>query len=163
MQEVTYHNSTGLSTRIGLYENNSLKYVDAEAKEISKYEFGTRDYNPYDRHNICKNHCARVYYPWIHGAFHWANEDPWRYCYNHSKLNEPVNIATKWKASLQAITSHEATTIETISNKLMQDKGKRKIFENPKADQSYKFKEVPLIEKEALESEAKRKECIKRA
>lgn len=83
-----------------MYEIKSLKDADAEAKEIVKFEFETRDYNQYDPREICKNHYARVYYPWIHMACHWVEEDPWRYCYNYSKLNELVNIATKWKASL---------------------------------------------------------------
>ena len=91
MQEVSYHLSTGLLTRlhrkkkapwptlplqIWLYEIKSLKDVDVEAKEILKFEFGIKDFNLYDTHGICKNHCVKVYYPWIHGTFHWHEEDP---------------------------------------------------------------------------------------
>lgn len=45
----------------------------------------------------------------------------------------------------------------------MHDKGKRKIVENPEAEQSYKMREDPIIEKEALQAEAKREQWIKRA
>jgi len=78
--------------------------VDVEAKEIAKLEFDTKDFNPYDPHGNCKYHCAKVFYPWIQRTCHWVEEDPWRYCYNYSKLNEPVNIATTWKFALQEAT-----------------------------------------------------------
>lgn len=91
MQEAAYHLSTGLSAglhrkkkspwttlplRIGLYEIKSLKDVDANAKEIVKFEFDTKDFNLYDRCGIYKNHCVKVYYPWIHRTCDWAEEDP---------------------------------------------------------------------------------------
>jgi len=103
MQEVSYHIYIVLSTRLhktkkapwsdlplrnGLCEIKSLKDEDVEAKDLKKFEFGTEDYNPYNPHYICKNHCAKVYCPWIHGTFHWEKEDHWRYYYNSSKLNE---------------------------------------------------------------------------
>ena len=47
---------------IGLYYIKSLKDVDFEAKEIVEFEFGTKDFNPYDHHSICKEHCTRVYF-----------------------------------------------------------------------------------------------------
>jgi len=115
IQEVAYHISTRLSTRIhkrkkapwpslllwiGLYEIQSLKDADAEAKDIKKFEFFTKIFNPYDPHCICMNHCVKVYYPWIHGPCHWPEEDPWRYCYNSSRLNQSINMAIEWKASL---------------------------------------------------------------
>lgn len=53
-----------------LYEMKRLKDVDVEAKEILKFEFGTKDFNLYDPHGIFKNHCAKFYYPWIHNTFH---------------------------------------------------------------------------------------------
>jgi len=87
----------------------------------------------------------------------WAKEDPWRCCYNYSNLNELVNIATTWKFALQEATPQEAITIASISRKLVQDNGKRKIAENLEAEKSYKFKADPLIEKETLVVEAKRK------
>lgn len=40
-----------------------------------------------------------VQHPWIHGACHWPKEDPWRYCYHFSRLNELVNIAVEWLES----------------------------------------------------------------
>lgn len=99
MQEVSYHLYTWLSSGVHrkkkapcpalpllfrLYESKSLKYVDFVAKEILKFEFSTKDSNPYDTHGIFKNHYAKAYYPWIHATFHWYEEDPWRYCYNAS-------------------------------------------------------------------------------
>lgn len=85
MQEVSYHLSTWLSTGlhkkkkgpwpilpllIKLYEIKNLKDVDVEAKEILKFKFKTKYFILYDPHNICKNHYARLYYPWIHETFH---------------------------------------------------------------------------------------------
>lgn len=119
MQEIIYHISIGLPVRlhksnkapwstlplwIGLYKIKCLNDAYVEAEEIKKYEFGNKDYNSYDPYEIFKNHCARVYYPWIHGACHWEEEDPWRYCYNHSNLNEPVSISIEWNTTLQATT-----------------------------------------------------------
>lgn len=125
MQEVSYHLSIWLSTglhrkkkapwmalplRIRLYKIKSLKNADAEAKEIVKFELDNREFNPYDPHGICKDHCARVYFPWIHEACLWLEGDPWRYCYNASKLCEWVSIAIAWKAALQIAVAPEATT-----------------------------------------------------
>lgn len=62
-----------------------MKFVDVEAKEIVRFEFGTKYFNPYDPHNICKDH--EILLSWISGAFHWLEEDPWRYCHNASRLN----------------------------------------------------------------------------
>jgi len=91
MQEVAYHISTGLSAGlhrrkkapwptlsfwIGFYETHTLKDVDVEAKELKKFLFGTKSFNLYYPHCICKSHCAKVYYPSIHGACHWSEEDP---------------------------------------------------------------------------------------
>jgi len=39
---------------------------------------------------------VRVKHPWIHRACHWPKEDPWRYYYHFSKLNELVSIAIGW-------------------------------------------------------------------
>jgi len=67
MQEVSYHISIGLLVgihmrkkapwptlplRIGLYEIQSLKDVDAKVEDLKKFEFGTNDFNPYDPHCI---------------------------------------------------------------------------------------------------------------
>lgn len=94
MQEVSYYISIGLSTGlhmkkkapwpfiplwIGLYEIMGLKDADVEGKDLEKFEFGTKDYNMYNPHYIFMNHCVKVYYPFINGAFDWAEEDRWRY------------------------------------------------------------------------------------
>jgi len=75
MQEVSYHISIGLSTRlhrkkkaswptlmlrIRLYEMRNFKHVDVEAEEVKKYPFDARSYNPYDTHCFVKDHCVRV-------------------------------------------------------------------------------------------------------
>lgn len=85
MQEVAYHISTWLSTvlhrrkkaplpthplRIGLYETRTLKDADVEAGDLKKFGFRTKSLNPYDPHCICKNHCVKVYFPWVHRACH---------------------------------------------------------------------------------------------
>lgn len=85
MKEVSYHFSIGLSSglhgkkkarwptfplRIRLYEINNLKDVDVEAKDIFRFRFNTKDINLYDPHGICKNHCVKVYYSWIHGTLY---------------------------------------------------------------------------------------------
>lgn len=107
MQEVAYHTLTGLSTRlyrkkkahwptlplwIGCYEIQSLKNTEAEMEEFNRFTFNTRSFNPYDPHYVAKDHCMRVYHPWIHSTCHWPKEDPWRYRYNSSRLNEPDKV-----------------------------------------------------------------------
>lgn len=93
MQEVSCHISIGLSVRphrrkktpwpslplqFELYEIWFLNDVDDKAKSLENFEFDTKDYSLYDPHCICKNHCAKVYDPWIHKTFHWVENDPWR-------------------------------------------------------------------------------------
>lgn len=74
-----------------------------------------------------------------------------------SRFNEPVSRVVEWKAALQAATPQEAeTTTITVTRKLMKDICKRKIFESAKVDQSYKFKKGPLVERVALEIDAKK-------
>ncbi len=129
MQEVSYHLSIGLLAglhrkkkapwpsfplRIGLYDIKSLKDVYVEAKEIVKFNFETKDFNLYYLHGIYKDHCVRVYFSWIHRACHWPEEDPWRYCYNASKIHETVSIETTWKAALQIAATLEATRTTKI-------------------------------------------------
>lgn len=102
MLEVSYHISVGLSTtlyqkkkapwptlllRIGLYEIHNFKHADVEAEEIIKYSFDTQSFNPYDLHYFVKDHYTRVQFQWIHGAFHWVEEDPLRYFYSFSRPN----------------------------------------------------------------------------
>jgi len=103
MQGVAYHISARLTARlhrkkksswttlplsIGLYEIRCFKNVDFEAEQMKKYPFDLRSYNPYDLHCLVKDHCTRVQFNWIHGAFHWAEEDPWRYFYSFSRPNK---------------------------------------------------------------------------
>ncbi len=40
-----------------------MKYADVEAEDLKKFGFNTNNFDPYDPHYICKNHCAKVYYP----------------------------------------------------------------------------------------------------
>jgi len=68
----------------------------------------------------------------------------------------------EWKASLQATTLPEETITTTVSNKPIEDKGKRKSIESVEAEQSYKFKECPLVERLALEIDVKRQHCERR-
>lgn len=49
-----------------------------------------------------------------------------------------------------------------MSRKSAQDKGKRKMGESAKVEQSYKFKEDPLAERVDLEIEAMRWQCDRR-
>ena len=49
-----------------------------------------------------------------------------------------------------------------MRNKPAQDKGKRKISESIEANQSYNFREDPLVEKVALDIEVKKLECERR-
>lgn len=82
-----------LPLQIGLYEIKNFKVSNVKEKEIVKFSFGTQDFNLYDLGGICKDQCVRVYFPWIGGAFHWLEEDPWRICYNASKICELVTLA----------------------------------------------------------------------
>lgn len=59
-------------------------------------------------------------------------------------------MAMEWKEALQEATPQEVATIVVVSNKLAQDKGKRKIVESAEVEQSYKFIKYPLVEKVAL-------------
>lgn len=70
MQEVSYHISAGMSTRlhrkkkdpwstlslwIGLYEIHHLKHVGVEIEEIKKCHFHIQSFNLYELHCIVKN------------------------------------------------------------------------------------------------------------
>ena len=48
------------------------------------------------------------------------------------------------------------------NKKHVQDKGKRKIFESTKTEQSYKFKEDPLVERVDLNIESNRQQRNRR-
>jgi len=105
----------------------------------------------------------RVYFSWINGEFHWPEEDPWRYWYNDSILNELVSIARTLEVSSQTTTVPEATSIATTGSNPMQSRGKRNIVENKEGEQSCKMKAYYIITKEALEVKAKREQQMRRA
>lgn len=58
-----------LPLRIRLCKIKSLKDAYAKDQEILNFNFGRKVFNLYDPHNICENHCAKVYSPWIHETF----------------------------------------------------------------------------------------------
>jgi len=126
--------------------------VDVEAKQMKKYPFELRSYNPYDPYCLVKDHYVRVQFNWIHGACHWVEEEPWRYCYSFSRPNDHVFFIVQWLVKQHEATSSRApeqsTTIE--ENILVCDKGKRKIFDRMEEEKSCKFREDPLVEKVAM-------------
>jgi len=71
---------------------------------------------------------------WISGEFHWLKEDPWRYFYNASKLSELVSIEKTLKAYPQTTTTPKAIAIVAEGRNPVQDKGKRKIVEDPEGE-----------------------------
>lgn len=165
MQEVSYDLAIGLSIGLhrkkkvpwptlplwtSLYKIEILKDSYVKDKDIVKFEFDTKDFNPYDPHSICKDHCTQVYILWIHETFHWLKDDHRRYCKNASRLNDLVSLARNWKVSLQTSTTLEATTIIAEGNNPVQDKGKRKITLNPEGEKSCKMNVDPIMEKETL-------------
>lgn len=75
-----------LLLRTGLYKICTFKDGDVETNDLNKFGFDTKSFNPYDPHCMCKNHCVKVYFQWVHKACHWPQEDPWRYLYNYSRL-----------------------------------------------------------------------------
>lgn len=78
MQEVTYHITTRLLTRlhrkkkapwtalplwIVLYEIQNLKHGEAEMEEFNSFTFNTKSFNPHDPCRIVEDHCTRMYHP----------------------------------------------------------------------------------------------------
>ncbi len=59
-----------LQLRIGLYAIQSMKEVDTEVEEFKRFKFSTKIFNLYDPHGLCRDHCVKVYYSWIHGECH---------------------------------------------------------------------------------------------
>lgn len=116
---------------IQLYTIGSLKEADGKEEEFKKFKIGTRSFYPYKPHDLFKDHCATMYYPWINGACHWREEDPWRYCYNSSKLNELVSFTMESLTKLKVV-----AIIVVASSKPMQDIGKREIGEDKETEQS---------------------------
>ena len=78
--------------------------MDVEVEEFQKFKFSTKIFNLYDPHGLFRDHYVRVYYSWSHGACHCLEEDPWRYCYNSSRLNEPVNMAVERLPEFKVVT-----------------------------------------------------------
>jgi len=66
-------------------------------------------------------------------------------------------MVVEWKQAVQVATTHEATAIATLSIKLAQYKGNRKIVESEEVEKSYKFKEYPFIKRLYLEIVSKSK------
>lgn len=172
MQEVPYHISVGLTSRlhrkkkapwpavllcIGLYEIRSFKHVDVEAEQMKKYPFDLQSYNLYDPHCILKDHCARVQFNWIHRACHWVEENPWRYCYNSSRLNELVDFTVEWLVEQRATASRRALKATTVAevNIPVCHKGKRKVSHHMEEEKSLKFQADPLVEKSTMTVEEK--------
>ena len=75
-----------------------------------------------------KDHCARVQFQWIHGACHWAKEDPWKYCYSFSSPTKLISIAVEWLVKQREATSRRAPAVEV--NIPVRDKVKMKIVDN---------------------------------
>lgn len=118
-----------------MYEIHSLNHDEAEMEEFKRFTFGTRSFNPYHLHFLVENHFARVYHPWIHSACHWPKQDPWRYCYNYSWINELVRVVVEWLGVHKATTSQRAATSTTIEgSRPVHDKGKRKVVDSAEAE-----------------------------
>lgn len=92
-------------------------------------------------------------------------EDPWRYCYDSSRLNELVRFTVEWLVKqLEAASRRALEAVATIEvNIPARDKGKRKIVNAMEEEKSYKFLADPLVEKVAMTIEEKRQKCDKRS
>jgi len=55
-----------LPLHIILYKIKSLKDSDVEANYIVNFELGTKEFNCYDPHGICKDHFTRIFFLWNH-------------------------------------------------------------------------------------------------
>lgn len=103
----------------------------------------------------------KVQFNWIHGAFHWAEEDPWRYCYSFSKPNEQVDFIVEWLAKKHEAASQRApapAVVATEASIPVNKKGKWKIVNRIQEEQSCKFRGDPLMEKEVVAIEVKRQQ-----
>ena len=78
-------------------------------------------------------------------------EEPWRYCYNDSKLNEPISIAIEWLSKYKVTTSQREASSKASEGIIPAlDKGKRKVVGNTEAEKRCKFKVDPLVLKAAF-------------
>jgi len=130
--------------KIGLYAIRSLKEVDVKVVDFKKFKFNTRSFNLYDPHGLCRDHYVRVYYPWLHWACHWPEEDPWRYFYKSSRPDELVRIAVEWLAMLKATIPHGEVKTTIGSIKFVKDKGNRKISESTKQRKATSLRKTQL-------------------
>jgi len=71
-------------------------------------------------------------------------------------------MEVEWLATLKVETPQGETTITTASTKPVQEKGKRNIVESTETEESYKFKEDPLVEIVDFEIDAKRRQHDRR-
>ena len=73
----------------------------------------------------------RVQFNWIHGAFHCAKEDPWRYCYSFYRPNEHVGFVLDGLSKQHGATSQRSPTptVVVAASILVRGKGKRKIVD----------------------------------
>lgn len=143
--------------RSSLYEVRNLKHAEIEMEEFKRFTFGTISFNMYDLHFLVNDHCTRVQHPWIHGACHWPQEDPWIYYYHFSRPNESIDIPVEWLEKHREATSQRGqSSIATESSRPVCDKRKIKVVDSTKEKQNCKFKENPLVLKEALEIKAKK-------
>ena len=77
---------------------------------------------------------------WINETCHWAEEDPWRYCYSFSRTSESVNMIVEWLVKQRDLASQRAPTTSAIEvNMPVHDKVKRKIVNNMEEEQSCKL------------------------
>ena len=76
----------------------------------------------------------RFQFNWIHGAFHWVEEDSWSYFYNSSGPNEQVSFVFEWLAMQHEVASRRAPTVAAVAKPAkpsihVRDKGKRKTLD----------------------------------
>lgn len=86
----------------------------------------------------------RFQFNWIHGTFHWAEEDSWRYFYHSSRPNEQVSFSIEWLAQQHEAAPRRTPTVvatkEAVEPSIpVWDKGKRMIFDRMEEKQSCKF------------------------
>ena len=75
-------------------------------------------------------------------------KDPWRYCYNSSRLNELVDLVMEWVAKQCEEASRRAPeATATKVSILVCSKGKRNIVDNMEEEKSCRFRVDPLVEK----------------
>lgn len=88
----------------------------------------------------------RVQFNRIHRAFHWVEEDPWRYCYSFSIPNEWFSFIVEWLAKRHEATSQRAlapaVAVVAEASIPVHDKGKRKILDCMRRRKVANFKQI---------------------